>query len=91
MGDLSDVPLVGQALAVLGSGLDLMLNGGEIVLGLITWIVTHAASILPVLSVLNRLGERIPTLPTVPGWVISLALAALLTTYTLRLIASQKS
>lgn len=90
MGDLSDLPLVGQAIAVLGGGLDLLLNSGEIVFGLLAWLATNLETFLPVLSVLNRLGERLPAIPTVPGWVITLALAALLTTSLFRLIKRLK-
>jgi hypothetical protein len=90
LSDLSELPIIGQFVAAWAAALDLLLNSGEIVLSLLAWVITHVGSLLPVLSVLNRLGERLPALPTVPGWVITLALAALLTTSLLRLIKKLK-
>jgi hypothetical protein len=90
MGDLRDLPVVGEVVAVFGIGLDLLLNSGEIVLSLIPMLLANLISVLPLVTTLDSLGEQLAWLPTVPNWLTTLALAALLTTSLLRLIKKLK-
>jgi len=84
--DLDGVPVVGEAVAAVGVGLDLLLNGGDLALAALSWLLANLLSVLPLLTTVGSLGESLAFVPTLPGWVTTVALAALLTTSLLRLI-----
>jgi hypothetical protein len=90
MVDLRDIPIVGSLIGLGASALDLLLNGGALLLGLIDGllvaIIGSPASLVSLLSVIERLASRIGLPTGTIELALTLALAVLATIYALRFV-----
>jgi hypothetical protein len=95
MVNLRDIPIVGSIIGLGASALDLLLNGGALLFsvidGLLIAIIGSPASLVSLLSVVERLASRIGLPTGIIETLLTLALTVLATVYALRFIERIKS
>lgn len=63
MGDVSDLPLIGQALGGGTIVLDLLLNSGDLVIGLLGFLLANLPTFAGVVGALSTLAPKVAWLP----------------------------
>ena len=96
MGDVTDLPLIGRAVGVVGVALDVLLHGGEFILEigmlLVTVVLGRPELLVGLLHTLERLAGRWAFLPAgLLGDLGTIALVAMAAIYLFRIADGRNS
>lgn len=88
---LDDVPVVGQLLVTVGALADVFLQGGEFVIGLLAFALTHVGMLLPIIRYADGLAAVVPFLSSATLGILSnAAIGALLLLNVARVVDSYR-